>query len=396
MENDGRTCICPSSTSGNMDLEPPPSANLDNGIPDTTGMSEKGDADMSKRQKFHVTLPTGEQVWLTGNTISEAFSNGLMKFGGGIQVANQEAPTFRRYANEWWKLYKTPKLKPTTLQTYHNLLEKHVFPYFGDMLLNEIDTNSVQRFINERSHMAQSSVRQMRILVHEICSAAVEDGFMTKDPTSSNRLTLPTRRATREALSTEHYLDVLGSLSRLAPQDAVLVALLAYTGMRRGEALGLCWVDVDLESKLIRVERNVTFKGNQPVIGTPKSAAGYRQIPIVEELCPFLQPQRGNSFVVGGGDKPITESTFDRAWQRIGKTIDLHGATPHVLRHTYLTTLEATGTGVKTIQAIAGHANIQTTMNRYVHSRMEGIKAAGAAFSELTTQLTKPKALEVN
>lgn len=134
--------------------------------------------------------------------------------------------------------------------------------------------------------MAQSTVRQMRILLHEICTAAVEDGYLTKDPTCSKRLILPTRKKMREALPTVEFLDVLSNLPRLAPRDATLLPLLTYTWMRRGEALELQWGDLDFDAGLISVERNVTFKGNQPIIGTPKSAAGRRSIPMVKELRP--------------------------------------------------------------------------------------------------------------
>lgn len=262
-------------------------------------------------------------------------------------------------------------------------------PYFANMTLEEIDTNTIQRFVNERFDMSHSSIHHMIILLHEIFEATVEDGYMLKDPTDSKRLTLPTRKITREALTTGEYVHILRQLPQLKAPDATLVAILAYTGMRRGEALGLQWTDIDLEAGLITIQRGVTFEANQPVIGTPKSKAGYRPIPIVEALLPYLhKPQTGIN-VIGGGDKPITESTFDRTWQRIGKTIDLHGATSHVLRHTYLTTLGATATNVKTVQAIAGHADIQTTMNRYVHSRTESIKAVGVAFDKLTTELTQ-------
>ena len=102
----------------------------------------------------------------------------------------------------------------------------------------------------------------------------------------------------------------------------------------------------------------------------------------------------GTGYVIGGGEQSITKSMFDRTWERIGKTINLHGATPHVLRHTYLTMLGETGTNIKTIQAIAGHADIQTTMNRYVYSRNEKVLEAGRNFDHLPRQLTNTTAEE--
>ena len=69
--------------------------------------------------------------------------------------------------------------------------------------------------------------------------------------------------------------------------------------------------------------------------------------------------------------------------KRVQNTIDLHGATPHVLRHTYLTHLAATGLDVKTLQAIAGHSDITTTMNRYVHTQKENVIRAGALVDKM-------------
>lgn len=340
---------------------------------------------MAKRQKFEVELENGRHVWLTGETISDAFRNGLKKYGGGLAVQPGNSPRFQVYAEEWYELYKKPKHRPTTLQTYRCLMDKHILPYFGAMTFDQITTNEVQRFLNQKGKMAESSVKQMKILLHEICKAAMEDGYMLKDPTASSRLTLPTRKKIREALSTEQFVGIVSSLSKLNRQDAQLVSLLCHTGMRRGEVLGLRWEDIS--DGMICVQRSITFKSNQPIVGPPKSHAGNRWIPIADALKPYLT-DGGTGYIIGGGEQPITESKFDRTWQRISKTIDLYGATPHVLRHTYLTLLGATDANVKTIQAIAGHADIQTTMNRYVHSRHEDIRAAGEAFSRLTGELT--------
>lgn len=63
--------------------------------------------------------------------------------------------------------------------------------------------------------------------------------------------------------------------------------------------------------------------------------------------------------------------------RRVNSTIDMHGATAHILRHTYATLLNNAGVNPKTIQYILGHADISTTMNRYTHSYIENVKEAG-------------------
>lgn len=154
-----------------------------------------------------------------------------------------------------------------------------------------------------------------------------------------------------------------------------------YTGMRLGEVLGLRWEDIDFDAGLIRIRRNVTHPTNQPFIGTTKTSNGVRTIPLLDELRKHLGTS-GKGFVVGG-DSPYTKMQHRRAWERITKQIDLHGATAHVFRHTFLTILASTGVDVKTLQAIAGHGDIQITMNRYVHPVNDNILKAGKMMENL-------------
>lgn len=354
---------------------------LDNYIRKDGSPYTEGEQDMATRQRLHISLPTGEKVWITGSNYTEAFTHGLEKYGA-LFAKPEPKPSilFGPYAMDWLTTYKKPKLRQTTYKTYENQLRKHVLPYFEDTPIECITTLDVQKFFNTKSEMSKSSARQMKIILHEIFAGAIEDGHISKDPTESKRLTLPDRQTEREALSTNDYADIIRSLPLLNPKDALLLALLMFTGMRRGEVLGLMWDDVDNE--FIHVKRSVTYNGNQPIIGKTKSKAGIRIIPISPQLRPYLEGRK-DGYVIGEGDSPITESSFDRTWQRIEKTIDLHGATPHVFRHTFLTQLCSTGVTVKTLQAIAGHADIQTTMNRYVHKVNEDILDAGRQFGNL-------------
>lgn len=292
--------------------------------------------------------------------------------------------TFSAYVEEWLTVYKTQSLKPTTLRGYRSMMSAHLTAAFGSMQLADITTADVQRFLNERSHLSRKPLKLMLDFMGQVFKDAIEDGFMEHDPTASRKLVIPsTRKKEREAISMEEFQDILANLSKLQAQDRRLMALLMLTGMRRGEALGLQWSDIDWEKGLIHVRRNVTFAGNQPHIGMPKTEKGTRQIPIVGMLREYLEPVgAGENFIIGG-DEPITEMTFKRTFQRIAKTIDLHGATPHVFHHSFLTYAQTVVTDIKTLQAIAGHADIQTTMNRYVHQQSDRIVETGKRVTEL-------------
>jgi len=108
-------------------------------------------------------------------------------------------------------------------------------------------------------------------------------------------------------------------------------------------------------------------------IGPPKSKAGVRLIPLEPQLEDILTalPHAGK-YILGNSEFPITEMTCKRGWERICRTINMHGATAHVLRHTYIT-MVAAHLGIKTLQTIAGHSDISTTMNRYAHDSEDKI-----------------------
>ena len=275
-------------------------------------------------------------------------------------------------------LYKKPKLRPGTAMNYRLVISKHLVPFFGAMRLDAITTADVQRFYNQHAHQARSTVRTMGILLHGIFESAIEDGLCTIDPTRSKRLTMTQKKTVREALPIDQAQDIINNLHRLEPRDRVLVALLIFTGIRRGEALGLQWADIDFDRKLISINRAVRFAGNRGYIGPTKSSAGIRLIPLSPQLEDALNsvPHSGK-YILGNGTLPITEMTYKRGWERICRTIDMHGATAHVLRHTYIT-MAAAHLDVKTLQTIAGHADISTTMNRYAHGREDKIIQANA------------------
>ena len=82
------------------------------------------------------------------------------------------------------------------------------------------------------------------------------------------------------------------------------------------------------------------------------------------------------SVYIIGGDRPITEQAYQRTWERINRTINMHGATAHIFRHTFAT-IAAPFLDIKTLQSIMGHADIETTLDRYTHAQEQRICAAG-------------------
>ena len=101
----------------------------------------------------------------------------------------------------------------------------------------------------------------------------------------------------------------------------------------------------------------------------------------------FWSRIKEEGYIIGDGQKSLTERTFIRMWQRIGRTINLYGATPHRMRHTYITLAACSGVDVKTLQEIAGHADIKMTMERYAHARREKVIQAGKIIGSIFAEM---------
>ena len=357
---------------------------LDNEIQEEALPTMEGDFIMG-RQRIHITLPSGEPVWITGNTFNELIQNALEKYGNPNAVSSS-SETFQEYTDRIFDIFLRPRWKESTAGTNRFLLDKHISPYFGGLVLSKIDTATVQKFFQSKQHLSKSYTKQMLIMLHEIFENAVEDHIIKEDPTQSKRITLPQKVAKRSALEDYQYQDIISHLSELESDEALFMALLCFTGMRRGEILGLKWDYVQEDQIIVRSE--IIFKGNSPIYHEyTKSAAGIRKIPIQNELKPFLE-KRGRGFVFGA-DKPYSQCKFTRMWERIGKKINLYGATPHVFRHTYLTMLAASGVDPKTIQVIAGHSDFSFTFNKYIDKSGRNVQDAGDQLSCYMQKLTK-------
>lgn len=284
---------------------------------------------------------------------------------------------FRELTEQWMLTYKKPKLRPRTYQTYEGYLKTHLFPAFGDRCVEDITAEDVQRFLNERQSMGRKSLRNYLNLIRQIFDEAIEQKLIEGNPAKSKHIMIPSDVIKqRKALTLEEFKDVLAAMNEMEnSMEKLWLSVLIFTGMRRGEALGLMWEDFDFENKIIHIRRSVTHPGNPAVIGKTKTGNGVRVVGMGDYLESLVTPTKSSGFLFGG-ERPLSRKQFLMMIERLNNTVNLHGATPHVLRHTYLTYMATMNTDMKTLQAVAGHGDIQTTMNIYVHETSENVKAA--------------------
>lgn len=216
---------------------------------------------------------------------------------------------------------------------------------------------------------------------------AVDNGLIAKSPVLSSIKAEGDEPEEVEPLTDEQCARLLAAVKGTKAYLFVLVLL--FAGLRKGEALGLRWADLDFDRKIIHVRRSIVYPTSNKrgeVNEDLKTKSAKRDIPMVPELKYAFMEARKNAnsiyvFSNRAGDF-MSESSFRRMWDIIAyRQIDpevkdiLHQRTldfdvhPHQLRHTCITRWIEAGLDVPTVQRLAGHKNPEVTLRIYTHYR---------------------------
>lgn len=284
----------------------------------------------------------------------------LQTVAPALIIEPAQGEPFKIYAERWYRLYKAPHLRGSSQEMYENVLSKHLYPAMGERPITSITADELQEFIIGYEESSKSLIDKVMMTLRQVFAAALDDGIIGRNPVA--RLKPPEGTCGDRKPIT---LEQVGALTKAAicHSDGLLPLLLCYTGLRRGEALGLKWDDIDGE--YIHVRRAVTYERNHiAVIGETKTDAGRRDVPIMPVLAERLK-SGGRGFIFGG-EKVMPYTSFKRLWTRLQGEIDaLKGVTPHRLRHTYLMLLRRAGVDAATQQYLMGHSEYDTTVNDY-------------------------------
>jgi integrase len=374
------------------DLTQVPKSGLDMEAHAATNRRGYGEGSITKRKdkngkvigyQVQVLLPGGERKTLgTVRTKREAqklAAQGQVDLAAGRLVSSPRQ-TVAEYLAAWLEV-KQPSVRYKTYVTYRTAIG-HATKHLGHLRLDALRPAHIEQCERElRQDKGARCVQQVHSVLHNALRRAVQLDLIARNPTEAVIPPRPTR-SERPTLSLEQA-HAFFEATRGEWLHALYVTL-ACTGLRLGEALGLCWEDVDLEGQMLRLRRSQQREtGKGFVLDDLKTPKSRRVVPLMAVTVEALRTQRtrqreqrlllgsdwtncGRVFCSEVGT-PLDPANVRRHYYAQLAECGLPRVRLHDLRHTAVSVMAAEGIPLHLIQAVAGHAHASTTMDIYTH-----------------------------
>lgn len=349
------------------------------------GMDEYGKQVRITRRGF----ATQKAAKLEANKLINDYNNGDL-------LKNVPNSSFKEVYELWFDSYRMTVKETTSIAT-ERYMRLHVLPLFGSTKIEKITPKMAQKAVNDWASKLQV-YKVILQYVTKICDFAITLKMIKDNPFA--RVIKP------KAINSEkdkdikfytldqvqHIMQVLEMRSARTNQsnklyyyfallDQTFYRLMAFSGLRVGEALALTWPDIDFENKQLTVNKNLSQTKNGYVVSSPKTKSSNRTISIDDKTIRTLKrwqlKEKELLFSNRVKDCPIIfpdlngyhlnrQNIYMRS-SRIAKFANVPNIGTHGWRHTHASMLFEAGASMKEAQVRLGHSSIDMTMNIYTH-----------------------------
>jgi integrase len=267
----------------------------------------------------------------------------------------------------------------STQVTYEGYLRKWILPRWRVCRLKDIKATDVEKWLKSLCFprtgvpLARGSRAKIRNIMSALYSHAIRWEWTEKNPITSVRQSAKRQKAP-DVLTPE---EIMAFLKELPDPLRTMIELDAFTGLRRGELIGLRWQDVDFENLVLHIRRSVVAM----VEGAPKTEASLKDVPLDAQTAESLWAWKQLSPYGSPGDwlfasphmkgrQPYWPGTL---WRYYGKpALERARVTKqvsyHTFRHTFGTLLNANGENPKVVQELLRHASLRVTTDVYMQA----------------------------
>lgn len=304
----------------------------------------------------------------------------LLSALGEGRAASRSELRFGACLDTYLEALETSGARAKTVRTMRGIAERHVRPALGAKEVQKITTANVRAVLRSVAHLSGSTGTKVYRVMREGFQVAIREDALVRSPLDKlDRRELPKQHSTKKPRRLDNAeLERLFAAARTrTPGYHTLFVLLAFTGLRIREPLGLNWADVDLDQGLIRVERQVADDDRTYI--DVKTANARRELPLYPLLRRVLVEHKlastwtadGDPVFAAGRRRPKQYGNVRRALAIAVKEAGITVApgerlSAHSLRHTYTSHLiVGLELDAATTSKLAGHANPGVTMRVY-------------------------------
>ena len=333
----------------------------------------------------------------TYKDVKEKMDKAKYKTSQGIAYCTPSKIHFGKCVQEWY-VSKTPSLKISSQNKYRQLIEKHILPDLGHLKTCEITDHVLLTFLitqkqkgdlrSKGQGLSDSSMKTITYILKSVLHYCQKQGYIDRNISIDTAFHMDTKPEI-SVLSSEDQTALDNYLAQNPTEKNLGIMFGLYCGLRVGEVCALKWEDVDLQSGIIHIRKTVQRIQNVDEsiqsktilhVDSPKSIASMRTIPLPSFLQRFILTHypsvESQAYIMNNSKKvPIDPRTMQYHFKKVLQIIGVTEKNFHALRHTFATKSIMLGFDIKTLSRILGHANVNITLNKYVHPSMDQMKA---------------------
>jgi len=307
-----------------------------------------------------------------------------------LDAADDEKPSFDKYADGWLRDYARIECKTSTAEGYEGVLEQYLRPRLGKKVLNEIRRDDIKALINHliSKDLSRNTIRNALCVIRGLFNYAIEEGQVESNPAARlGRFTRSAKTADSKgiALTTLEVQQFLKAAQEICPDYYPLFLMAVRAGLRRGELVAVQWGDIQLgcddrdSNRFILVQHNYVRREHT----TTKSKKS-RRVDLSRELRKVLVELRDKPLLEAylKGKNDISEelvfrspegtildpdNLYHRVFLPVLAKAGIRRIRLHDLRHTFGSLLLQNGASIVYVKEQMGHSSIQVTVDTYGH-----------------------------
>lgn len=304
--------------------------------------------------------------------------------------------TLQQYGERVFMPSIAVKGSENTRSTYQSYLDNRIYPALGAYKMREITPAQISALLlsMQEEGLANSTCVKVYTILHSLFKMAYMGDMIERNQMDKVERPKPRKDEVRkdgvEAFTASELRYVLSCLDKEPLKWRALVWLLADTGLRRGEAVGLQWDDIDFKTGTVTIARELSYTPKKGVYVDTTKNSRLRVIDLSGRVLSLLQALRADQsskcfskwvFTQENSAEPMHPQSPTRYLSKFSKRYEVPGGLhPHKLRHSFASIAITNGADIASVSEKLGHGDKAVTLRMYTHANAESIKQVGDIF----------------